>query len=301
MKSSLIKTSFKFLFFLFLTGVLVFTWYVWQNNRSVSPATHADINVHFNKSISWLDSNYASLENTQNPILWWMLKQAAENSQNKTLENIYLKYKKNHLDNKPTNLSTPMFDKFYKPRIPDINAFSALADYQTFFFYGLSCDDNLASEPVIQEQLSSANFCSLHYIHPRCITHQLMGLRFVQRYQCGYDETVKTTIAKLKEDVISELTWDFRVGDAYIQRVLMLVDIGAYEDVKPIWIQNILEAQNDDGSWDDLDPIFSVGDGKVFAFTSMLPTIKKPAADFHASAQAIWLLSLLLKDAEIKQ
>ncbi len=301
MKRSLIKTSFKTLFILFLAGLLIFGWKVWQNNRSVSPATHADINVRFDKSISWLDSNYATLENIQNPILWWMVKQAAENSNNKTLVNIYTKYKKNHLDNNPSNLSTPMFDKFYKPKIPDISAFSALADYQTFFFYGLSCDANLASEPVIQKQLSSANFCSLHYLHPRCITHQLMGLRFVQRYQCGYDETVKTTIAKLKEDVISELTWDFRVGDAYIQRVLMLVDIDAYKEVKPIWINNILAAQNDDGSWDDLDPIISLGNNYVFAFTSMLPTIKKPKADFHASAQAIWLLSLLLKETEMRQ
>ncbi len=298
MKPSLIKTSFKTLFILFLSGVIIFGWQVWQNNRSVSPATHADMNMHFDKSISWLDSNYATLENNHNPILWWMIKQAAENSNNKTLQSIYFKYKKNYLNNEPANLWSSMFDKFYKPKIPDISAFSALADYQTFFVYGLSCDDNLASEPVIQKQLSSANFCSLHYLHPRCITHQLMGLRFVQRYQCGYDETVKTTIAKLKENIISELTWDFRVGDAYIQRVLMLADINAYKEIKPIWVNNILAAQNDDGSWDDLDPIISLGNGKVFGFTSMLPTIKKPDADFHASAQAIWLLSLLLKETE---
>ncbi|MFK5948082.1 MAG: hypothetical protein QM500_04860 [Methylococcales bacterium] len=76
----------------------------------------------------------------------------------------------------------------------------------------------------------------------------------MQRYQCGYDDKVNATISKLQKVVISELTWDFRVGDAYIQRVLMLADTGALGQVKPVWLQNILQAQNDNGSWDDLAP-----------------------------------------------
>ena len=139
----------------------------------------------------------------------------------------------------------------------------------------------------------------MHYLHPRCVTHQLMGLRFMQRYQCGYDETVQTTIDALQQVVISELTWDFRVGDAYIQRVLMLADTGAYISLKPVWIKNILNAQNADGSWDDLHPILNLTNGKILAYTSLLPTIKKPKADFHASAQAIWLLSLLLTQNQL--
>lgn len=68
-----------------------------------------------------------------------------------------------------------------------------------------------------------------------------MGLRFMQRYQCGYDEKINETIVELQKIVVLELTWDFRVGDAYIQRVLMLVDSGAYDQVKPIWISRVLE------------------------------------------------------------
>jgi hypothetical protein len=125
-----------------------------------------------------------------------------------------------------------------------------------------------------------------------------MGLRFMQRYQCGYNDVVESTINELRQVVISELTWDFRVGDAYIQRVLMLVDSGAYSNVKPVWIKNILAAQNRDGSWDDLDPVMHLGNDKVFAFTSLLPKIQTIKADFHTTAQAIWLLSLLLKETE---
>ena len=190
-----------------------------------------------------------------------------------------------------------MFDKFYRPVVPDIVLLSSLHDYQLFFFYGLSCDSDLGSEPVIQQQMLP-EFCSLHYLHPRCITHQLMGLRFMQRYQCGYETKVNETIGELQKIVVSELTWDFRVVDAYIQRVLMLVDTGAFDQVKPVWISNILKAQNDDGGWDDLHPILYLGNDYVFAHSSALPKIGKPKADFHATAQAIWLLSLLLKEAE---
>jgi len=76
----------------------------------------------------------------------------------------------------------------------------------------------------------------------------------------------------------------------------MLVDSGAYRNVKPIWINNILEAQNKDGSWDDFHPILHFGNDKVLAYTSMLPKIQKIKADFHTTAQAIWLLSMLLEE-----
>ena len=283
--------------FLLIASVLTITffWHVWQNNRDVQVVPVSEIEHAFITSINWLDTNYTNIENIENPILWWMIKQAALTSNNDSLNRIYNKYKKDHLDIAPPNLETPMFDKFYRPRVPDISLLSNSDDYQIFFLYALSCDNDLSSEPLIQRQLKP-EFCSLHYLYPRCITHQLMGLRLMQRYQCGYEDVVTSTINKLQQTVTSELTWDFRVGDAYIQRVLMLVDTGAYSMVKPIWIKNILNAQNTDGSWDDLHPIFNLGDDLIFAHTSTLPTIKKPKGDFHATTQAIWLLSLLLKE-----
>lgn len=293
------KKLFLLIFFIAVIAFFIIFWQIWLNNRETDPVTHQDIKLHFHRSVSWLDSSYSSLENIENPILWWMIKEAASNSDNITLDRIYSTYKKDHLDNRPANLSTPMFDKFYRPKMPDISLLKGLQDYQLFFFYALSCDANLGSEPVIQRQMVP-QFCSLHYLHPRCVTHQLMGLRFMQRYQCGYDDTVAATIAALQQIVISELTWDFRVGDAYIQRVLMLVDTGAYKETKPVWIRNILNAQNDDGSWDDLHPVLYLGNDFYLGHTSMWPALKKQQADFHATAQAIWLLSLLLKETEMQ-
>ena len=290
----------KLLYLVILLTICLFfllAWGIWQNNRDTVPPSQTEIKQHFDRSVDWLDSNYSNIENTQNPILWWMIKQAGLNSNDKRLKNVFSKYKKEHLDKMPANLSTPMFDKFYRPVVPDIALLSNLRDYQLFIFYGLSCDSDLGSEPVIQQQMAPG-FCSLHFLQPRCITHQLVGLRFIQRYQCGDDAQISATISELQKVVISELTWDFRVGDAYIQRVLMLVDTGAYTQIKPVWISNILEAQNADGSWDDLHPVLYLGNDYVFAHTSTLPKIRKPKANFHTTAQAIWLLSMLLSEAE---
>ncbi|MCG6937877.1 MAG: hypothetical protein LJE83_06840 [Gammaproteobacteria bacterium] len=290
------KKILLFVLLITITAVSILLSLVWKNNQVIKPVSRSEIEYHFVKSVSWLESNYNDVENIHNPVLWWMIKQAATISDDDNLKNVYSTYKKQHLDTKPANLSTPMFDELYRPHMPDITLLSDLQPYQIFFFYAISCNNDLGSEPVIQKQMKPG-FCSLHYLHPRCITHQLMGLRFMQRYQCGYDNVVESTINELQQDLVDELTWDFRVGDAYIQRVLMLVDSGAYNSVKPVWIKNILSSQNMDGSWDDLDPIMHIGKDRVLAFTSMLPKVQMIKADFHATAQAIWLLSLLLEES----
>ena len=87
-KSSLVKITLGLLVLLIITAAFLFGWRVWQNNRLVTPVTTADINNHLDRSVAWLDSNYAILENTKNPILWWRLKQEASNANNKTLANI---------------------------------------------------------------------------------------------------------------------------------------------------------------------------------------------------------------------
>lgn len=65
-----------------------------------------------------------------------------------------------------------MFDKFYRQKLPDITLLSKLADYQLFLIYSYNCDDEFASEPIMQQQMKP-EFYSLHYLHPRCLTHQL--------------------------------------------------------------------------------------------------------------------------------
>ena len=293
------KKLFRFLILLLLVLLAGFFWQVYQNNQNAQLPQKSEIDSRLGKAISWLENNYSKIENRSNPILWWMIKQAAENTDNSRLQKIYKTYKKNHLDRQAKNLSSPMFYEYYRPRMPDISEFRGLDDYQVLFFYATSCDKELGSEARIQKQLNP-DFCSLHFLQPRCVTHQLMGLRFMQRYQCGYDDKVNAGIQSLQDKIVSELTWDFRVADAYLQRITMLVDSGAFNRIKPVWLKRILDAQNSDGSWDDIDPIFYISDNKAIAFTSMLPAIKTIKPSFHATAQGIWLLSMLSTQAEIQ-
>ena len=89
----------RFLLFVFLG------WQVWQNNRDAASPSQAEIKRHFDRSVDWVTSNYSNIENIQNPILWWMIKQAGLNSNDERLKIIFSKYKKEHLDKKPANLS----------------------------------------------------------------------------------------------------------------------------------------------------------------------------------------------------
>ena len=297
---TLIKKISKLAALLLILLATFLAWRLWLNNRPVPYPNQATIKHHFEQSVLWLSDNYNRVENVQNPILWWMIKQAATASGNPKLTTLYNKYKKDHIDNEPRNVWSPMFDELYRPRMPDISRLGNLRAYQLFMLYGLSCDINLGEEAIIHKQLQPG-FCGQHFLQPRCTTHQLMGLRFMQRYYCGNEATVAKTIAALQKDIIAELTWDFRTGDAYIQRLLMLMDTDAHDKIKPVWVNRFLEAQNEDGSWDDLDPLIPLGNNRVLALTSTLPKIGTIKGNFHTTAQAIWLGSMLLENTRQSQ
>ena len=81
----------KLLYIALLLAALIsifFAWQVWKNNRDINPVPATDIEKHFNRSVQWLLDSYNTIENTQNPILWWMIKQAAETSGDKRLQTI---------------------------------------------------------------------------------------------------------------------------------------------------------------------------------------------------------------------
>ena len=280
-----------------LLFVVMLSVAIYQNNKSAEPVSRYELQQSFERASGWLSDNQNILEKNHNPILWWMLKQAADNTGDEFIMAFYQNYKRKHIDSKPPDIWTPFFRENFRPEVPDIIQLTNYSDYQIFFVYSLSCDNYLEEEPIIRSQMSP-DFCTMHYVHPRCITHQLMGLRLMQRYSCGHEQTVKETIASLKNMLVDELTWDFRVGEAYIQRILMLADIGSYDRVKPVWLHRFISAQNPDGGWDDLHPLLPLPGGYKLGFASMLPSIQRPTSNFHATAQAVWLLSILLQDQQ---
>ena len=168
-----------------------------------------------------------------------------------------------------------------------------LPDYNLYFIYGLTCDAGLAQLDIIQRQ-KNANFCpETHPISPACVTHQLMGLRFRQDKTCGDKAAMADQVKQLQTMIIKQLTWDPRLIDVYLQRVLMLVDTGAVQAVKHQWVKNILDAQSSDGGWGDFQSILALSDKRHIGFYSRGIKLGALKDTLHATAQGLLLMSLL--------
>jgi len=236
---------------LLLFATLLLTVYV--NNKEAAVPTNEEIQLSFEDSIQWLTSNEKKIMNPHSSSLWSMLKQASEISEHPTLKALFQKYKKNYLDRKPRNIWTPIFEPDYKPDIPDIVELFPIREYQLFLLYGLTCDSTLGREPLIIKQ-KDADYCPSSLRAPSCATHQLMAVRLLQKRECGEHSLLKSA---LLDKIESQLFWDFRVADAYLQRAWMLVDSG--RKLNPTWLRRILKAQKQDGGWTDFHPLISIG------------------------------------------
>ena len=219
-------------------------------------------------------------------------KGGAELTRDLTLTDLYGQYRARFLDINPHG---PWMHLFYAHSTAPLNAWQleALPHYNLFFLYGLSCDADLGELSIIKKQLRP-EFCDDHLLSPACVTHQMMGFRFMQRRNCGSSGDVGKAIAVLQDKIVAQLTWDIRTVDVYLQRVLMLEDSGATERIKPVWIARILLAQNSDGGWSGFQPLVPLGGKLSIGFSGRGISVDRKRSDFHAAAQGILLMSLLL-------
>lgn len=105
---------------------------------------------------------------------------------------------------------------------------------------------------------------------------------------------VESHLAVLRDRVLTQLTWDFRVVDVYMQRVLMLVDTGAIDQVKPVWIRRVVDAQDNEGGWSGFQPLVPMWGEVSMGFSARVLGVQGNKANFHATAQGVLLISLLL-------
>ena len=274
-----------------LAAVYVGLFYI--NNAAMQPPDQARIEKSFGAGVAWLEANREHILSVPNQPLWWMVQQSAERTGNPILTSLFEDYRTRHLERGRT-IWKPLF---YPGRWVPVgrDELADLKDYQTHFLYAINCDPDLAAQPLIQAQLN-ANYCDQYPLRPTCVTHQLMAFRFMQRAHCGDAETTQAAIRKLQARLVRQLTWDPRVVDVYLQRVLMLVESGARESVKPVWLHRILDAQRSDGGWSEIDSLISFGDGEgSFGFNARGITGRRPVSSFHATAQGVFLMGLLLQ------
>ncbi len=225
-----------------------------------------------------------------------MVKESADLTHDSSLIDLYGQYKERYLDANPSNAWLHLF--YAHSTVPlHLGQLENLPNYNLFFLYGLSCNADLERSSIIQAQLRP-DFCDDHILSPACVTHQMMGFRFMQKRDCGNSEYVRKAITVLQDKVVTQLTWDVRVVDVYLQRVLMLQESGASERIQPAWIARILLAQDVDGGWSGFQPIISFGSELSAGFSARGVSIERKISDFHATAQGVLLMSLILSNSK---
>ena len=278
------------------TLIAVYAGLLYINNADMAPPDQARIEKSFAAGVDWLEANRRNILSSPNHALWWMVQQSAERTGNPILTSLFEDYRARHLEHGRT-IWKPLF---YPGRwVPvGVEDLAGLKDYQMHFVYAINCDPVLATQPLIQAQLD-ANYCDQYPLRPACVTHQMVGFRLMQRAKCGDAEATDAAVRQLQARLVRQLTWDPRVVDVYLQRVLMLVESGARESVKPVWLHRVVEAQLSDGGWGPIDAPIDVGDGAVsLGFDARGITLERPFSSFHATTQGVFLMGLLLANAK---
>ncbi len=280
--------------FISVLFVLLYGYLVWKNSVSVTTPGQTELAATLENSIQWLEQNRDLVLSDGNPMLWYMVQQAADISDDQRLQRLFEDYEQRYLKNRAINLWRPLFypGTWIPVRFEDIASYP---DYNLLFMYGITCDAELGQVPEIAVQTDAA-FCDRHLLRPGCVTHQMMGIRLLQRSSCGDAAQLDDTVQQLQQRIRRQLLLDPRVGDSYMQRVLMLVESGAGGLLKPVWIRNLVDAQQPDGGWSYFEPLLPVGGDRFFGFTQRFFAIKKkPHSDFHMTAQGILLFALLTR------
>jgi len=289
---------FKKIIILMLIPVVIllaaYLYGVYQNNRSVPFPQKVQIQQQLEKSIQWLVNNENKILPKTNPMLWWMLYEVHKISQDKRVGDLLEKY---HQRNQSIKSSVwgPLFDG-EKHRNLGAYSVQGLPYYNQHLIYALNCAADIEDELPIVAQQNSAEFChQLQYFYrPACTTHQLMGINFLFTRQCTVLSNIDEVSQALQKDIVGQLTWDIRVVDVYLQRVLMLLITGAEASVEPIWIQQVLDHQQDDGGWGDFVALLGSDTGRSLGFSSKVLSLGREKSNFHATAQGVYILSYLV-------
>jgi hypothetical protein len=287
------KTGF-FIALVTVVFISVYLFAVYENNKQVDVIDEQVYVVHLEKSIGWLQNNRQAILNENNAMLWWMIYEAHKISNDPRLAELLQQYFENYSSIK-SSLWGPLFDGYRRSNIDSFSMLN-LPYYNKYFIYSLHCTSGLVDELAIISEQNNADFCHQpsYFYRPACITHQLMAVNFLNESGCNHVDNIEGLINDLQQDIVNQLNWDVRVIDVYLQRVMMLLITGAQDEVKPIWIRNILDHQLSDGGWGDFDELINVMGNKSIGFSSRLMSLREKKSSFHATAQGVYILTWLV-------
>jgi hypothetical protein len=260
--------------------------------------SQAELRQHFERAAGWMFANESRISTENNPMLWVFITEAGKLTRNARILAMAGAYREHYVKG---TINQFFFDPSGSEKIAGqrLTFLDSWADYQRLFVYGSTCNSSVREDPAVLALLSPSG-CDpdLMWLRsPWCRTHQLMGLRFVQRNHCEPDDQTARTINAVQNSILAELRWDFRVEDAYLQKVMTLLESGRRKDIKPIWIKRILEAQRADGGWDGADIVIHLPGNRGLAWEGgrLYPWPHTlPQTHLHATAQGLYILALLL-------
>jgi hypothetical protein len=267
-----------------------------QNSAEVAPPSHAEVRASFERASAWIQHNREAVLHENNPMLWLFVREAGRLAGDQQLMALASVYQEQSTRG---NLARFFFDTAGQDqmRSQPLDLSGWTDSYQRLFAYGITCNAPLRFDPQVEAMLSPAACEAGHewLRNPWCRTHQLMGLRFVQQNHCNPDEETARTIAVVQAGILSELRWDYRVEDAYLQRVWTLIESGRRAEVKAVWVRRILAAQEAGGGWTGADVILRLpGNRAVFWEGGPRPRVgPRPQPSFHSTAQGLYLMALL--------
>jgi hypothetical protein len=270
-------------------------------SREQPPVTKAEAEASLHAAIGWMKANEADVLGDGNQALWRMVRISAELTHDPDLARMYASYYERYYQRGRTDV----WEHWVNPAATTpvtLNALENLAAYQHLFIYASTCNAALGADPYVSQQLS-ADYCAPALPRalrgdPTCSTHQLMGLAMMLERGCGDAAALKRAIPVLQADIVTQLRYDPRARDEYIQRVQMLYETGAAASIRPAWLRRVIQTQQPDGGWTGLRSIkLLFGDlAKSVGLPDTPLSNEEMASNFHATAQGLLLMSRVVAD-----
>jgi hypothetical protein len=269
-----------------------------HNNYGPDQIEPDEYAVSMRRATGWLLDHRKDILEDRNVMLWWMVRQAAEVSRNIDLALLVNEHRERFVKREPLSPWRRLIDDRSVSLDPTALLVADLPIYNLHFLYGLSCDRTLGEQIAVRQQMSIDYCPQQHPFAPACMTHQLMGFRFMQRFRCGEAEDINRQVTSLRRGITRQLWLDPRVVDVYLQRVLMLVEGSGTQSVRGRWIRRILDNQLEDGGWADMQPLVQLGSDHALGFARRSVAIGTMRSNLHATAQGPWLMALLDRQRE---
>jgi hypothetical protein len=276
-------------------------------NRSVPEPTVAEKQLAYERAKAWIRQNESAVLNEGNVALWWFLSATADVMDDAYLHELVKRYIDDHYAEGSPSL---VWLRMVAPQVPAWTQgydSSELVPYQKFFLHAINC------QPVsmvggdtsifLRQNMCSPQVSKVLLGEAACTTHHLMGIHLYKRSRCEAPVGLPELESQLFDDVQTQLTWDPRVRDAYVQRVLVLQWFGRSHQVKPVWLRRVMSAQLADGGWAWSAPmpeVPSLLQGWSFGRFWRGVVLQQPlddlyVSDFHPTAQGLLLMALSLR------